>query len=330
MEWGGAGSEGGNGDAGGKIVVGAADARMRVFGQKFCRGRVPLSMLLAVAATAFLCGRGLNPFTPISVGGSEDSKYDFVTLLKEVRDKALNTSQSGSQPPSDTDYVDLYLRTAQALSPTTDKVTTHTYQVMYGQYLLPYYYKNPKMKMLEIGLGCDMNYGPGASVALFEKLFPEAELWEAEYNAACVENSKKKGQLEAINTLTGDQGNDTVLDGWVETSGGNFDVVIDDGGHQNCQIWHSFVKLWPTVKPGGLYFIEDMQVAKWNDYRKAHTDKCDRDLIMPEKLKMFFDNLMYDTSRKSDLEFMFCQSEACVLGKRNDGREHVNALTTIN
>ena len=42
------------------------------------------------------------------------------------------------------------------------------------------------MKMLEIGLGCDMGYGPGASVAVFKKLFPTAELWEAEFSALAV------------------------------------------------------------------------------------------------------------------------------------------------
>ena len=66
-----------------------------------------------------------------------------------------------------------------------------------------------------------------------------------------------------IQLLVGDQGNPQVLDQWIEQSGGaDFDVVIDDGGHQNCQIWTSFLKLWPRLKPNGLYFIEDMQVAR--------------------------------------------------------------------
>ena len=69
------------------------------------------------------------------------------------------------------------------------------------------------MKMLEIGLGCNMNYRPGASVALHKKLFPQAKLWEAEYDAACVEKHRND-TLKGINLLTGDQGNDNVLDGY--------------------------------------------------------------------------------------------------------------------
>mmetsp|Transcript_19122 Transcript_19122/g.28320 ORF Transcript_19122/g.28320 Transcript_19122/m.28320 type:complete len:130 (-) Transcript_19122:415-804(-) len=62
-----------------------------------------------------------------------------------------------------------YLEAAKSLNPVTDKVTGHTYEIMYGKFLLPYYHRKPNMKMLEIGLGCDMGYGPGASVALCGK-----------------------------------------------------------------------------------------------------------------------------------------------------------------
>lgn len=213
---------------------------------------------------------------------------------------------------------ELYKHAALSGEVITDKVTTHSYQIMYGRFLLPYYQQNPTMKMLEIGLGCDMGYGPGASVALYKKLFPRAELWEAEYDADCVEKHRN-GALKGINLLTGDQGNDVVLDGWIADSGGNFDVVIDDGGHQNCQIWHSFLKLWPTVKPGGLYFIEDMLVATMAKYRGANTEICDKQLIVPNKLKEFVDDLMYTRDPheyKNDIEFIFCQHHACVLGKK--------------
>jgi len=130
-----------------------------------------------------------------------------------------------------------------------------------------------------------------------------------------------------LNTLVGDQGNPEVLDGWIEESGGEFDVIIDDGGHTNCQIWTSFQKLWPTVKRGGLYFIEDMQVAKLETYKKS-TETCDgKDLNVPDKLKEIFDRLMYDDNKNrrkkfgekntGDVEFLFCQPEACVLKKKS-------------
>ena len=207
-----------------------------------------------------------------------------------------------------------------ASKPTTDKVTDHRYQIMYGRFLLPYYDQNPTMKMLEIGLGCDMNYGPGASVAIWKELLPKADLWEAEFNAKCV-NKHRDGMLKDINLLVGDQGNDVVLDSWIKTSGGNFDVVIDDGGHQDCQIWHSFQKLWPTVKAGGLYFIEDMQVGKENKYRKYKTDTCGEDFIVFDKLKEYLDVMIHNDQKRefdeSDIEFIFCQHEACVLGKKD-------------
>uniref|UniRef100_A0A7S3L7I1 Methyltransferase domain-containing protein n=1 Tax=Amphora coffeiformis TaxID=265554 RepID=A0A7S3L7I1_9STRA len=209
-----------------------------------------------------------------------------------------------------------FLKTAQSLLPVTDKVTTHTYQIMYGQYLLPFYKEKPHMKMLEIGLGCDMGYGPGASVAVWKKLFPEAELWEAEFDGKCVEKAKANGMLEGLHVLVGDQGNPAVLDQWIEQSGGaDFDVVIDDGGHQNCQIWTSFLKLWPHLKPNGLYFIEDMQVAKWKNYRNYQSTLCDKSTTVPEKLKIKIDEMLYN-NKTTDVKFMFCQREACVLGKK--------------
>lgn len=35
----------------------------------------------------------------------------------------------------------IYLEAANSLSPVTDKVTLHTYQIMYGRFLMPYYHQ---------------------------------------------------------------------------------------------------------------------------------------------------------------------------------------------
>lgn len=221
---------------------------------------------------------------------------------------------------------------ARADSPITDKVSSHTYNIMYGQYLLPYYARHPNMKMLEIGLGCTMKYGSGASTTLYKKLFPQAQLWEAEYNAECVKKAQEDGSLEGFNILTGDQANVDVLDQWIDESGGNFDVIIDDGGHHQCQIWTSFLKLWPELKPGGLYFIEDLHVAQIPRWRGVESPVCSSKTTVPDILKKVMDDLIYSSKQyngdrvsvypfSSEVKFMFCQNEACVLGKKSSS-EH--------
>ena len=38
------------------------------------------------------------------------------------------------------------------------------------------------------------------------------------------------------------------------------------GGHKNSQIGHSFDVLWPLVRNGGVYVIEDLQVGRFKSY----------------------------------------------------------------
>ena len=84
--------------------------------------------------------------------------------------------------------------------------------------------------MLEIGLGCNMGYGPGASAKLWRTLLPNAKLWMAEYDGKCVRKHEAKLEADGIRTLEGDQGSPDVVRRWVEESGGHFDVIVDDGG----------------------------------------------------------------------------------------------------
>ena len=38
-------------------------------------------------------------------------------------------------------------------------------------------------------------------------------------------------------------------------------------GHEQSQIFNTFMALWPGMAPGGLYFIEDLQVAREEKFR---------------------------------------------------------------
>ncbi len=58
----------------------------------------------------------------------------------------------------------------------------------------------------------------------------------------------------------GDQVCSTFWACFIADYGKDWDVVIDDGGHFNDQIITTFNALWPVVKPGGFYAIEDLGV----------------------------------------------------------------------
>ena len=89
-------------------------------------------------------------------------------------------------------------------------------------------------------------------------------MWEAEFDATYVKKHRT-GVLNYFNILVRDQGDPRVLDSWIDMLRGSFDVVIDDGGNQNCQIWTIFLKLWPMVKSEGIYFSK---VTKWREYNE--------------------------------------------------------------
>jgi hypothetical protein len=45
-----------------------------------------------------------------------------------------------------------------------------------------------------------------------------------------------------------------------------FDIVLDDGSHISKDCIQYFNALWPRVKPGGLYVIEDLHASYWPEY----------------------------------------------------------------
>ena len=68
----------------------------------------------------------------------------------------------------------------------TDKVTFHHYDTMYEKYMRKYIGTN--VSLLEIGLGCGMGYGPGASAYLWrEYLGEKAHIYFLEFNKQCGE-----------------------------------------------------------------------------------------------------------------------------------------------
>ena len=179
---------------------------------------------------------------------------------------------------------------ATSLDPVTDKVTAHGYEAIYDIYLMP---TDEKIKLLEIGLGCDMGYGPGASATIWPRLFPNGDIWFAELDEECVKHYWNPSYR--WHYVTGNQGDEKIVTQWINETGGQFDFIIDDGGHTNHQIWTSFAHLFfHALSPGGVYFIEDLHVGRYGGWHSNGLPH-DNSSVMMDLLTDWIDQLVVNS-----------------------------------
>ncbi|KAJ3279227.1 hypothetical protein HK104_001648 [Borealophlyctis nickersoniae] len=200
----------------------------------------------------------------------------------------------------------------------TDKVNFHHYENLYEQYLPRL--RNQHVKFLEIGLGCGM--GPGKSHKLWREYFPDIDLYFIEFEKICLEellgnNTHMRSEATFYN---GDQADPVFLEHVIQKSGGNFDVVVDDGGHTMQQQMVSFAHLFPAVKPGGVYIIEDLHTSYLPPYHGDPDAVANHTNTTMEMIKLRLDNLhpASNTPRlpsADDILRIDCFAEICAFTK---------------
>ena len=135
----------------------------------------------------------------------------------------------------------------------TDKGTVHhehhSYTEIYEKFFNPI--KNNKIKMMEIGV-YDPRF-PGASIQMWSDFFTNLEFVGFDIN-----DESKSFEKENVKIFIGDQSSKEDLISCVELYGGDYDIIIDDGSHQHSHHIVSFESLYPFLKKGGLYIIEDL------------------------------------------------------------------------
>lgn len=112
--------------------------------------------------------------------------------------------------------------------------------------------ENP-VRILEIGV-CDPRH-PGASLKGWYEYFPKATI----FGYDIVDGHRFDN--DRITTFVGDQSDRSDLARFIASAGGDFDIIIDDGSHRPMHQQVSLAALFPHLKPGGQYIIEDMHVA---------------------------------------------------------------------
>ena len=216
-----------------------------------------------------------------------------------------------------------------------DKVKQHRYQEIYGRFLMPHVREVRSLRnnyrFLEIGAGCAIPQKK-KGMQVWNTLFDREgdKIYVAELKWRCIEKMKREGTVpDRIQILIGDQADPKDLGRWSKETGGNLDAIVDDGSHKNHHIYRSLMTLWHSLAPGGLYFIEDLQVSRQPDYMDTENLGKPSPLYMSDVIKDFQEQLMVPDSKRvqhwqykvlPDLKGIFCQFEACVLIKcRSEG-----------
>lgn len=64
--------------------------------------------------------------------------------------------------------------------------------------------------------------------------------------------------------LIGDATDETFLQSALQSD--TFDLIVDDGSHRSRDILRSFELLFPRLRAGGRYFIEDLHASYWSEF----------------------------------------------------------------
>ncbi len=129
----------------------------------------------------------------------------------------------------------------------------HHYLPLYDRYFSKY--RNKPLKFLEIGVS------KGGSLQLWRSYFgPDAAIFGIDINPDCAQFDGQAGQARI-----GSQDDPEFLQAVVDEMGG-VDVILDDGSHVMNHIRASYRSLFPRLSVGGLYMIEDLHTAYWQDW----------------------------------------------------------------
>lgn len=129
----------------------------------------------------------------------------------------------------------------------SDKITHHKYHEIYDFFLKPFYHT--KGSLLEIGINT------GNSLKMWLELFPNAFIYGMDINVS--DNN------ERFNIIKGDQSSIIDLTNLKTTIGNDLFFINDDGSHIPEHQLLTFNTLFPCLREGGVYIIEDIETSYW-------------------------------------------------------------------
>ncbi|PWI31501.1 methyltransferase [Flavobacteriaceae bacterium LYZ1037] len=140
----------------------------------------------------------------------------------------------------------------------TDKVKGHNYTDHYIYHFKKY--RKKEINLLEIGVGgFEKTNEGGNSLKMWKSYFCKGNIFSFDIY------DKTSLQEDRIKIFIGSQVDKEFLHK-IMSEIGNVDLIIDDGSHINSHVITTFKILFPLLKIGGIYVIEDTQTSYWKEY----------------------------------------------------------------
>lgn len=149
----------------------------------------------------------------------------------------------------------------------SDKWGLHNYATHYQWHFQSM--RESPITLVEIGVGGyrDPTDG-GASLRMWRDFFPRALVYGLDIVDKSAHNDGR------IQTLCADQSAPNSLAQAIAQTGCP-DIIIDDGSHISKHVITTFTTLFPLLRPGGKYVIEDLQTSYWPSFGGSEHSTCD-------------------------------------------------------
>lgn len=166
----------------------------------------------------------------------------------------------------------------------TDKNGAHFYTPNYKTHFQKY--RSKRINLLEIGVGgYHFPNAGGNSLRMWKRYFPFGKIFSLDIH------DKSALQERRIKIFKGSQVDKEFLE-TVTAAMGTIDIIIDDGSHINEHVIETFKLLFPKLKDGGIYVVEDTQTSYWKEYGGDSTD-LNNSRTMMNFFKSLTDSLNY-------------------------------------
>lgn len=174
----------------------------------------------------------------------------------------------------------------------TDKARAlgfHDYCRIYDVLFTPL--RDEPITLLELGWGgYNDPHGGGQSAAMWRQYFSKADI-------NIIDIEPKICAVSGVRLFCGSQDDKDFL-AEVHGETGDYDIVIDDASHEPYRTMKSFALLWPRLRSGGYYVVEDLIVQEAAAQRFAR--------LAEEHLLM----------RREDVDWVTCHRQLVIVRKQ--------------